>query len=77
MFGIFFEAEDVKKQVLRMCLVALWFNCLYVHLLGSEQDNRLVKSTSQQRKPHCALSGSVSAEPCQTSQYTTPNRYLK
>ncbi|XP_054690380.1 afadin- and alpha-actinin-binding protein isoform X2 [Grus americana] len=41
--------------------------------LSSEQDNRLVKSTSQQRKPHCALSGSVSAEPCQTSQYTTPN----
>ncbi|XP_026709475.1 afadin- and alpha-actinin-binding protein isoform X3 [Athene cunicularia] len=41
--------------------------------LGScDQDNRLVKSTSQ-RKPPCMLSGPVSAEPCQTSQYITRN----
>ncbi|XP_074732512.1 afadin- and alpha-actinin-binding protein isoform X2 [Strix uralensis] len=41
--------------------------------LGScDQDNQLVKSTSQ-RKPPCMLSGPVSAEPCQTSQYITRN----
>ncbi|KAM6262204.1 afadin- and alpha-actinin-binding protein [Porphyrio hochstetteri] len=40
---------------------------------SSEQDNRLVKPTSQQRKPHCVSSGLVSAEPCQTSQYLTYN----
>ncbi|KAK4820078.1 hypothetical protein QYF61_019020, partial [Mycteria americana] len=40
---------------------------------SSDQDNRLPKSTSQQRKPHCMLSGPVSAEPCQTSQYITHN----
>ncbi|XP_076196635.1 afadin- and alpha-actinin-binding protein isoform X3 [Aptenodytes patagonicus] len=40
---------------------------------SSDQDNRLVKSTSQQRKPHCMLSGPVSAEPCQTSQHITCN----
>ncbi|KAM7107734.1 afadin- and alpha-actinin-binding protein isoform 2-T3 [Ciconia maguari] len=40
---------------------------------SSDQDNRLAKSTSQQRKPHCMLSGPVSAEPCQTSQYITHN----
>ncbi|CAN0208455.1 unnamed protein product [Bubo scandiacus] len=37
-----------------------------------DQDNQLVKSTSQ-RKPPCMLSGPVSAEPCQTSQYITRN----
>ncbi|KAM6065850.1 afadin- and alpha-actinin-binding protein isoform 2-T2 [Chlamydotis macqueenii] len=41
--------------------------------LSSDQDNRLVKSTSQQRKPHCMLSGPVSAERCQTPQYITRN----
>ncbi|XP_009815301.1 afadin- and alpha-actinin-binding protein [Gavia stellata] len=40
---------------------------------SSDQDNRIVKSTSQQRKPHCMLSGPVPAEPCQTSQYITRN----
>ncbi|KFP42276.1 Afadin- and alpha-actinin-binding protein, partial [Chlamydotis macqueenii] len=45
------------------------------YLLGSDQDNRLVKSTSQQRKPHCMLSGPVSAERCQTPQYITRNSY--
>ncbi|XP_009466502.1 PREDICTED: afadin- and alpha-actinin-binding protein [Nipponia nippon] len=40
---------------------------------SSDQDNRLVKSASQQRKPHCILSSPVSAEPCQTSQYITRN----
>uniref|UniRef100_A0A8C0FD60 SSX family member 2 interacting protein n=1 Tax=Bubo bubo TaxID=30461 RepID=A0A8C0FD60_BUBBB len=41
--------------------------------LGScDQDNQLVKSTSQ-RKPPCMLSGPVSGEPCQTSQYITRN----
>ncbi|XP_014795018.1 PREDICTED: afadin- and alpha-actinin-binding protein isoform X1 [Calidris pugnax] len=40
---------------------------------SSDQDNRLVKSTSQQRKPHCTLSGPVSAEPCQTPQYIIHN----
>ncbi|XP_026709476.1 afadin- and alpha-actinin-binding protein isoform X4 [Athene cunicularia] len=40
--------------------------------LSCDQDNRLVKSTSQ-RKPPCMLSGPVSAEPCQTSQYITRN----
>ncbi|XP_010292122.1 PREDICTED: afadin- and alpha-actinin-binding protein [Phaethon lepturus] len=40
---------------------------------SSDQENRVVKSTSQQRKPHCMLSGPASAEPCQTSQYTTRN----
>ncbi|NXN55598.1 ADIP protein, partial [Rynchops niger] len=40
---------------------------------SSDQDNRLLKSTSQQRKPHCMLSGPVSAEPCQTSQYIIRN----
>ncbi|XP_072723487.1 afadin- and alpha-actinin-binding protein isoform X2 [Ciconia boyciana] len=42
---------------------------------SSDQDNRLAKSTSQQRKPHCMLSGPVSAEPCQTSQYITHNSF--
>ncbi|XP_035189522.1 afadin- and alpha-actinin-binding protein isoform X2 [Oxyura jamaicensis] len=41
--------------------------------LSSDQDSRLVNSTSQQRKPHCTLSGPVSAEPCQTSQYISCN----
>ncbi|KAM9283298.1 afadin- and alpha-actinin-binding protein [Morus bassanus] len=41
--------------------------------LSSDQDNRLAKPTSQQRKPRCVLSGPVSAEPCQTSQYITHN----
>ncbi|XP_042641802.1 afadin- and alpha-actinin-binding protein isoform X3 [Tyto alba] len=41
--------------------------------LSSDQDNRLVKSTSQQRKPSCMSSRPVSAEPCQTSQYITHN----
>ncbi|XP_042641793.1 afadin- and alpha-actinin-binding protein isoform X2 [Tyto alba] len=40
---------------------------------SSDQDNRLVKSTSQQRKPSCMSSRPVSAEPCQTSQYITHN----
>ncbi|NXH17859.1 ADIP protein, partial [Bucco capensis] len=40
---------------------------------SSDQDNRLPKSTSQQRKSHCMLNGPVSAEPCQTSQYTIHN----
>ncbi|KFP84714.1 Afadin- and alpha-actinin-binding protein, partial [Acanthisitta chloris] len=40
---------------------------------SSDQDNWLVKSASQQRKSHCVLSGPVSAEPCQTSQYITCN----
>ncbi|XP_074688504.1 afadin- and alpha-actinin-binding protein isoform X6 [Strix aluco] len=40
--------------------------------LSCDQDNQLVKSTSQ-RKPPCMLSGPVSAEPCQTSQYITRN----
>ncbi|XP_074454086.1 afadin- and alpha-actinin-binding protein isoform X1 [Larus michahellis] len=40
---------------------------------SSDQDSRLVKSTSQQRKPHCMLNGPVSAEPCQTSQYIIRN----
>lgn len=39
----------------------------------SDQDNRLVNSMSQQRKPHCKLSGPVSAESCQTSQYISQN----
>ncbi|NXI97386.1 ADIP protein, partial [Psophia crepitans] len=43
-----------------------------VYLLGSEQDNRLVKSASQQRKPH-RVSSPVSAEPWQTSPYITHN----
>ncbi|XP_009077282.1 PREDICTED: afadin- and alpha-actinin-binding protein [Acanthisitta chloris] len=42
-------------------------------LRSSDQDNWLVKSASQQRKSHCVLSGPVSAEPCQTSQYITCN----
>ncbi|XP_039244806.1 afadin- and alpha-actinin-binding protein isoform X2 [Pipra filicauda] len=42
-------------------------------LRSSDQDNWLVKSTSQQRKPPSVLNGSVSAEPCQTSQYITHN----
>ncbi|XP_010084433.1 PREDICTED: afadin- and alpha-actinin-binding protein [Pterocles gutturalis] len=40
---------------------------------SSDQNKRLMKSTSQQRKPHCSLSRPVSAEPCQTSQYVTYN----
>uniref|UniRef100_A0A8C3CVQ9 SSX family member 2 interacting protein n=1 Tax=Cairina moschata TaxID=8855 RepID=A0A8C3CVQ9_CAIMO len=40
---------------------------------SSDQDSRLVNSASQQRKPHCTLSGPVSAEPCQTSQYISRN----
>ncbi|KAM9543787.1 afadin- and alpha-actinin-binding protein isoform 2-T4 [Guaruba guarouba] len=44
---------------------------------SSDQDNRLLKSTSQQRKPHCMLGGPLSAEPCQISQYIAHNRYLK
>ncbi|XP_064520006.1 afadin- and alpha-actinin-binding protein isoform X2 [Pseudopipra pipra] len=42
-------------------------------LRSSDQDNWLVKSTSQQRKPPSVLNGSISAEPCQTSQYITHN----
>ncbi|XP_027754194.1 afadin- and alpha-actinin-binding protein [Empidonax traillii] len=42
-------------------------------LRSSDQDNWLVKSTSQQRKPPSVLNGPVSAEPCQTSQYLTHN----
>ncbi|XP_064003986.1 afadin- and alpha-actinin-binding protein isoform X2 [Pogoniulus pusillus] len=38
---------------------------------SSDQDNQLVKPTSQQRKSHCVSNGPVSAEPCQTSQYIT------
>ncbi|XP_061201202.1 afadin- and alpha-actinin-binding protein [Neopsephotus bourkii] len=42
--------------------------------LGSpDQDNRLPKSTSQQRKPQCMLGGPVSAEPRQISQYIARN----
>ncbi|KAJ7410139.1 Vitellogenin-A2 [Willisornis vidua] len=43
--------------------------------LSSDQDNRLVKSTSQQRnpKPPSVLNGPVSAEPYQTSQYIAHN----
>ncbi|XP_040421652.1 afadin- and alpha-actinin-binding protein isoform X2 [Cygnus olor] len=41
--------------------------------LSSDQDNRLVNSTSQQRKPHCTLSSPVSAEPGQMSQYISRN----
>uniref|UniRef100_A0A8C4VA37 SSX family member 2 interacting protein n=1 Tax=Falco tinnunculus TaxID=100819 RepID=A0A8C4VA37_FALTI len=40
---------------------------------SSDQDNRLVKSTSQ-RKPHCMLSGPVSAEPCQTSRSSAASK---
>lgn len=40
---------------------------------SSDQDGWLLNSTSQQRKPHCTLSGPVSAEPCQTSQYISRN----
>ncbi|XP_062467184.1 afadin- and alpha-actinin-binding protein [Pezoporus occidentalis] len=40
---------------------------------SSDQDNRLLKSTSRQRKPHCMLGGPVSAEPCQISQYIARN----
>ncbi|XP_071421260.1 afadin- and alpha-actinin-binding protein isoform X3 [Pithys albifrons albifrons] len=44
-------------------------------LRSSDQDNRLVKSTSQQRnpKPPSVLNGPVSAEPYQTSQYIAHN----
>ncbi|XP_021238447.1 afadin- and alpha-actinin-binding protein isoform X2 [Numida meleagris] len=41
----------------------------------SDQDNRLVNSVSQQRKPHCMLSGPASAESCQTSQYFAHNSF--
>uniref|UniRef100_A0A8B9IU28 SSX family member 2 interacting protein n=2 Tax=Amazona TaxID=12929 RepID=A0A8B9IU28_9PSIT len=40
---------------------------------SSDQDSRLLKSTSQQRKPRCMLGGPVSAEPCQISQYIAHN----
>ncbi|XP_066857332.1 afadin- and alpha-actinin-binding protein isoform X2 [Anser cygnoides] len=40
---------------------------------SSDQDSRLTNSTSQQRKPHCTLSGPVSAEPGQMSQYISCN----
>ncbi|XP_035393959.1 afadin- and alpha-actinin-binding protein isoform X1 [Cygnus atratus] len=40
---------------------------------SSDQDSRLVNSTSQQRKPHCTLSSPVSAEPGQMSQYISRN----
>ncbi|NXF90934.1 ADIP protein, partial [Eubucco bourcierii] len=40
-------------------------------LYCSDQDNRFVKPTSQQRKAHCVSNGPVSAEPCQTSQCIT------
>ncbi|XP_062437504.1 afadin- and alpha-actinin-binding protein [Rhea pennata] len=40
---------------------------------SSDQDNRLVNSTSQQRKPHCILSVPIPAEPCQTFQYISHN----
>ncbi|XP_052522459.1 afadin- and alpha-actinin-binding protein isoform X1 [Tympanuchus pallidicinctus] len=41
----------------------------------SDQDNRLVNSMSQQRKPHCMVSGPVSAESCQTSQCISHNSF--
>ncbi|XP_054021215.1 afadin- and alpha-actinin-binding protein isoform X2 [Dryobates pubescens] len=38
---------------------------------SSDQDNRLMKPATQQRKAHCMSNGPVSAEPCQTSPYIT------
>ncbi|XP_008941198.1 PREDICTED: afadin- and alpha-actinin-binding protein [Merops nubicus] len=40
---------------------------------SSDQDNRSVKSTSQQRQAPCVWNGPVSAEPCQTSQDVIQN----
>ncbi|XP_065602545.1 afadin- and alpha-actinin-binding protein isoform X1 [Cyrtonyx montezumae] len=41
----------------------------------SDQDNRLLNSMSQQRKPHCILSAPVSTDPCQTFQYISHNSF--
>ncbi|KAM9239638.1 afadin- and alpha-actinin-binding protein [Leptosomus discolor] len=41
--------------------------------LSSDQDHRVAKPASQQRKPHCPLSGPASAEPCQTPRHVPPN----
>ncbi|NXI52936.1 ADIP protein, partial [Chloroceryle aenea] len=40
---------------------------------SSDQDNRLTKSTSQQRKAPCISNGPVSPEPWQTAPYMTRN----